>query len=67
MKSLENPLEDDEKTEMIPKYSFLLLLTFEGVIEMRNFANFTSLIQVTDSLVSLTLGCEGRTMFVACL
>ena len=64
MKSLENPLEDGAKSEMLPKYSFLLLLAFEGAIKMRNFSNLKPLIQVSYSLVLLRLGRECCEMFV---
>ena len=49
MKSLENPLEESAKKELLPKYSFLLLLAFEGAIRTRNCSNLKSIIQDASS------------------
>jgi hypothetical protein len=46
MKSLDNPLEDSARKDMTPKYSFLLLLTFEGAVNMQEWSVLKNIIQV---------------------
>lgn len=47
MKSLENPLEDGALKEMAPKYSFLLLMAFEGAVKIQEWAALKSIILVS--------------------
>jgi hypothetical protein len=46
MKSLDNPLEESGRADIIPKYSFLLLLTFEGAVKLQEWEALNNIIQV---------------------
>jgi hypothetical protein len=62
MKSLDNPLEEVAMRDMKSKYSFILLLAFEGAIKTQNWTSLKSIIQVM-SLFRIDVGCNWRTMF----
>jgi len=46
MKAFDNPLEDSVRSEMVPKYSFLLLMTFEGAIRTQEWSSLSNIVQV---------------------
>jgi hypothetical protein len=47
MKSLENPLEDGALKDMSPKYSFLLLMAFEGAVKTQEWGTLKGIILVS--------------------
>jgi hypothetical protein len=47
MKTIENPLEESARKDMASKYSFLLLMTFEGAVKIRDWDPLKNIIQVT--------------------
>lgn len=58
MKSLDNPLEESAKKEMNAKYSFLLLVTFEGAIRLHEWTSLKSILQVVVEFHYLTVGSK---------
>ena len=58
MKSVDNPLEESAKKEMNAKYSFLLLVTFEGAIRLQGWALLKPILQVVIAAQHLTLGSK---------
>jgi len=47
MKALDNPLESTARKDMASKYSFLLLMTFEGAVKVQDWTSLSGIIQVT--------------------
>ena len=47
MKTIENPLEESARKDMASKYSFLLLMTFEGAVKIQDWDPLKNIIQVT--------------------
>jgi len=64
MKSADNPLEESAKKEMNAKYSFLLLITFEGAIRLQEWASLKKIIQAILTLLALIAGVKHCTCLV---
>ena len=64
MKSADNPLEESAKKEMNAKYSFLLLITFEGAIRLQEWASLKKIIQAFLTLFALMAGVKHCTCLV---
>jgi len=46
MKALDNPLESTARKDIAPKYSLLLLMTFEGAVKVQDWTSLSGIIQV---------------------
>ena len=45
-KMLDNPLEESARKDMLPKYSFLLMIAFEGTVKLGNWDALKGIIHV---------------------
>jgi len=43
---LDNPLEESARKDMLPKYSFLLMIAFEGTVKLGNWDALKGIIDV---------------------
>jgi hypothetical protein len=45
-KMLDNPLEESARKDMLPKYSFLLMIAFEGAVKLHEWKVLKGIIEV---------------------
>jgi hypothetical protein len=56
-KMLDNPLEESARRDMLPQYSFLLMIAFEGAIKLQEWKTLKGIIEV---LCPLRLEMTGK-------
>jgi hypothetical protein len=64
---LDNPLDDTARKAMLPRYSFLLMISFEGAVKLGNWKALKGIIDVLlFAWGDMTgVGCRCGTSFVA--